>query len=426
MPRSEASPLVRQFRAELARQHRRRRFVPAFQTGAFAADLRDLLDSLDLATLDPRTGLALIVSFYRADARIFAACDDSNGSVGDVFRLDASVRFARFASRCDDPEWVSALLQELVEQDDYGVRDALLDRAAEFLPEATLRALADRLWAAATAGPAASRTPGEARFDRMHRFLLVEQVARQLRDPELFERARRGWSPEMGTAACGDIAREWLSVGDPARALEWLERIPPGERFQREERDRLLLEIYPKLGRQSELVELLWRRLREWPSRLALDELIAVVGEQERPGAVDTITAQLTATGEFRVSDVGFLLDTGRTGVAVDHLLRLRDGIAGQYWNWLLPLAKRFAAAGEPLAATLLYRALLDDILDRANSTIYGHAVRYLRQLEALAPAVADWRGVDDHEGYFQGLRQRHRLKRSFWGRVDAGRSLGD
>jgi len=410
------SALARRFRADLARQHRRRRFIPTFETGAFAADLRALLGSLDPARLDPRTGLTLLADFYRADARIFEVCDDSNGSVGDVFRLDASALFAAFATRCDAPEWVSGLLQELLEQDDYGVRDALLNGAAEFLPAAVLLGLADRLWEAAAASP---RSPGRSNFDRMHRFLLVERVARQLRDPELFERARRGWSPEMGTAACVDIARVWLEAGDPSRALDWLEKIPPGERFQREERDQLLRELYPKLGRQAELVELLWRRLREWPSGTALDELVAVLGEQERAGAVATIVQQLNATEEVRVSDVAFLLDTGHTGVAVDHLLRLRNGIAGQYWGWLLPLAKRFSVAREPLAATLLYRALLDDILARANSTIYGHGARYLRQLEVMASAVADWRGVPDHEAYVHGLRQRHRLKRSFWGRVD-------
>lgn len=411
------SDVARQFRAELAR-HRRRRFVPAFHTGGLAADLRDLIASLDPVTLDPKTGITLIASFYRADARIFEVCDDSSGSIGGVFRLDASARFATFAARCDDPEWVAGVVQELVEQDDYGVRDALLDRAAEFLPVATLRALAGRLWEAATSA-VVPRSPGPSKLGQMRRFLLVEQVARQLRDPELFERARRAWSPELGTAAYVDIARMWAKAADPSRALEWLERIEPGERFLQEERDGLLRELYTRLGRQAELVELLWRRLRECPSRLTLDELVAEIGEAKREGAVATMVAQLNPTEEFRVSDVEFLLDTGQPAVAVDHLVRLRDQISGGQWIWLLPLAERLMAAGEPLGATVLYRALLDDLLSRAQTRAYPHGARYLRQLAAMAPTVADRRGVSSHGEYLAGLRQRHGLKRTFWGLAD-------
>ena len=38
-----------------------------------------------------------------------------------------------------------------------------------------------------------------------------------------------------------------------------------------------------------------------------------------------------------------------------------------------------------PVAATILYRALLDDILDRARSPAYRHAARYLEKLDALS-----------------------------------------
>jgi hypothetical protein len=50
----------------------------------------------------------------------------------------------------------------------------------------------------------------------------------------------------------------------------------------------------------------------------------------------------------------------------------------------LLPAAKMLEA-NHPLAATILYRTLLNDILDRLRSPAYGHAARYLAKLEVLA-----------------------------------------
>jgi len=69
-----------------------------------------------------------------------------------------------------------------------------------------------------------------------------------------------------------------------------------------------------------------------------------------------------------------------------------------------------------PAAATILYRALLDDIPDRARSPAYGHAARYLQKLDALAEHEVAAVSINPHpttEADWRKMRQGAQVKRS-------------
>ena len=100
-------------------------------------------------------------------------------------------------------------------------------------------------------------------------------------------------------------------------------------------------------------------------------------------------------------------------------LVRARlDAIDGNCWWTLTPAAERLENK-EPLAASLLYRRMIDFTLDHGRSQRYGHTSRHLLSCAGLAPLIADWQGHQPHAEYAAGLRQRHPRKSSFWSRVD-------
>ncbi len=67
------------------------------------------------------------------------------------------------------------------------------------------------------------------------------------------------------------------------------------------------------------------------------------------------------------------------------------------------------------------YRALIDDILQRARSPAYGHAARYLARLDALAASGASVEpNAPDHDTYLRNLRQAHGRKAGFWSLIDS------
>ena len=63
-------------------------FIPYRASDAFARELEGWLEDVGTALLpvDPEAAWSLVDRFVRTDARILERADDSNGSIGDVFR----------------------------------------------------------------------------------------------------------------------------------------------------------------------------------------------------------------------------------------------------------------------------------------------------------------------------------------------------
>ena len=249
---------IRRFKAKLVGLKRRRRFIPWGESGAFAGELAALLEDLKAGVDDPRTGCELVAAFYEADRGALGSCDDSNGSVGDVFRFDARDLFISFASSCEEKEWLGDLLLSLNREDDYGVRDALIDCAAGYLPEPVIRTMIERLW------KSAEKESDE--YRKRHWLRMVESLARQIKDAPLFEKARIASWGKLSTAACIDIAQVYLESGDAHTSLSWLERIPVEETFKGDDKNRLLMEVYGKLGQSDKQAEIAWRIFKGYRS----------------------------------------------------------------------------------------------------------------------------------------------------------------
>jgi hypothetical protein len=114
---------------------------------------------------------------------------------------------------------------------------------------------------------------------------------------------------------------------------------------------------------------------------------------------------------------LNFFLKWPRLDLAAKLIFDRRDEWEARHYEVLLPAAVMLEA-DHPLAATILCRALLNDILDRARSPAYGHAARYLAKLEELA-AHDDTSGkIDPHELYRAMLAKKHGRKSGFWSLV--------
>jgi hypothetical protein len=417
---SSESQNVRRFKSALSALKRRKRFVSYAESSTYAKRLRDILSDLEAPTTDPATGAALVAEFIRCDSAALDACDDSNGSIGGVFRIDATEIFVRFAAQSPDKNVIADLLLDLIRQDDYGVRYRLLESASQFLPKEKLRQLADQLWMAGVSARASEDThdPESARsFLRPgnREFRLVDELARQLNDPDLFERASRESDPPLGVAARTEIAQVWLSAGKPRTALEWIESIDPSQTFWARERDDVLRAIHEKLGNRDEVERLAWKRFREGRSAAGLEELLRVIGEQHRDDIVTSEAERILSEPGFRAGEAAYLIDCDLLALAAKYVVDRRQEIDGHDWSRLVPLAKALQRTGEHLAATIVFRALLDATLERGYSPAYSHAAKHLRHLDQLEAAVIDWGDIPPHDAYTSALRASHGRKSSSW-----------
>ncbi|GAB4167322.1 MAG: hypothetical protein Tsb0017_08970 [Geothermobacteraceae bacterium] len=405
-------PAGKELKSSISALKRSRRFVRWGESAGLASELRDLLQQIKDLVEDAQTGCTLVTDFYTTDRSVFGRCDDSSGHVGDVYRYDARELFGSYAKRCADKLWLAKLVLKTSLKDDYGVRDALVDSAAEFLPEAQLRWLIDQYQ------QLAAKETDE--FPRRHWFYQIESLARQLKDAPLFEQTRRAaWGDDPGTAGCVDIARVYLECGDDLTALAWLERIPAGEGFQQQERDELLLAIYDRQGDKQQQAEVARRSFRRQRSRAAFERWVSIVGDDQRADLLDQEVRIILNAPALSLTDANFLTAMEQWDAAESYLQTRAEQLNGDHYQFLLPLAETFESLARPLSASLLYRAMLDSILNRARTTTYGHGARYLRKLDLLAKTVSDWLDIEPHRGYVEQLRQKHGRKTSFWSRYE-------
>lgn len=117
-----------------------------------------------------------------------------------------------------------------------------------------------------------------------------------------------------------------------------------------------------------------------------------------------------------------FFLDWPRLDLAAKLITTHPHRWDGGDWH-ILPKVAGLLEHEHPLASTILYRALLDDILDRARSKAYGHGAKYLGKLALLAGEADPIRpsGMVDHATYLARLKTAHPRKSGFWARVGDG-----
>ena len=403
---------VRRFKKKLTGLKRSRRFIDWRSSSGFARDLEMLLQDVKAGVTDPLTGIKLVAAFYETDESVFNRCDDSSGHVGDVFRFDAKELFLEYASCCTDKEKVADIILKLSRENNYGVRDTLIECAGECLPEPVIRTMI-----AALQGLADQE---QDKFGKRRHLRLIESLARQIKDPELFEKTRIAAWGKLSTAAIIDIARVWLESGDVQAACSWIEKIPEEETFQAYERDQLLREIYQKQGDTEKLAALLYRQFKTYHSTDTLQSLLDVIGHDKREKVVAEEAALILEDTEMRESDAQFLIAVGKIDEAETYLLHRAEQLDGTYYWSLLPLAEAMESENRNLAACLIYRSLLVSILERGYTKAYPHGVRYLKKLDQLSGTITDWKRFPDHEAFKERIIQAHSRKRSFWSKYEA------
>lgn len=402
---------VQRFKKKLAGLKRSRRFVDWRESSGFARELEMLLQDVKAGVADPLTGVELIASFYETDETVFERCDDSSGDIGDVFRYDAKELFVEYASRCTDKEKIADTILKLNRKDDYGVRDTLIDCAGDCLPDPVIHAMITTLQGRA------DKEKDE--YRKRHHLMLIESLARQIKDAKLFEKTRIASWGEPSTAALVDIARVYLESGDIETAHSWLKKIPEGENFQKYEREKLLLEIYKKQGDSEKLTELLYQKFRSYHSTDTLQALLDVIGHDKRDDIVVDEVAQILESNALRESDAEFLIAIGKMDEAEAYLLKRADQLDGNNYASLLSLAETMENESRHLVASLIYRRLLTSILERGYTKAYPHGVRYLKKLDKLAAAISAWKDCNHHEAFKEQIIGAHGRKRSFWSKYE-------
>ncbi len=408
------------FRKTLSGWRRSTRFHGYREAREFGHMLDGWLDQVarELLPRDPPAALALFEAFIAADAAWFDRADDSDGVIGDAVR--AACRYwLQAAARCETPRdvWPERLL-ELYEADQYGARDELLRSAGLLLDEPAQRGLVARLESRLAQAVDASPRGQSPPIGVFHISGALSLLAESLRDPDIQVRASLRYSPNPNPVQRQAFARAYLDADRPADALAWLQ--DPWGHLDGSRQD-LLAEALERLGRFEESSPIRRRTFERTLSDFHFQRWLEHLPEPEHGDAV-VHARQLALRHDDLTAAATLLLQLGDATAAEARLVAEPGRIDGNHYGSLVPLAKALRDHGCPRGETVVYRALLKAILDRAYARAYGHAARYWTRLKEIADSGAGLLPLQSHEAFEAEIRARHGRKSAFWAYVNGTR----
>jgi hypothetical protein len=324
-------------------------------------------------------------------------------------------RVVRESGALPKMDWV-ARLKEVAGQDDCGVRRAMLQQAHLLFDEPQLRAMAEsqerQAVAALATEPGDLGAPDDVPHDPRVQTLVLQDIAKALQDPQLYNRAVRLHHVNPDDRALEAMARFHLDCGDATGALDILES--PWEGGRETVRLDLLDRAYGQLGDNASRIDVRRKRYQHLPcvwTYQALNELLDVPARQELRAqvSIDAVELRDVATA------AQLLCAAGNWPLAQAILLARAKEFDVTLGTQLEPLAKEAEARRYPLMSVIIWRALLNPILERGASKAYYHAAQYLSELRRLAGTIDDHRGLPTHAEYEARLRERHGRKTGFW-----------
>ncbi|WP_120010111.1 DUF6880 family protein [Teichococcus vastitatis] len=400
---------------------RSRGFIEWDKLRPLARELDGLRETIagSLAAADPRAAVAQMRLLLGLTGNVFERSDDGSGALGEVFRqagADLGRLWALLPGR--DPLMLAREVLALWDADGYGETDRLLEAAAPALGSegrAELRRLLETRLAAQPRSRMSDAFEGwQGRF----------QISFRLRDLADLEGDVDGYitAVEAGgraeNFAC-EIAERLIARGRPEEALAWLDRPSDWQESEAIRRTDLRIAALEALGRHEEAQALRWDAFGRWLTPQHLRPYLRALPDFDDVEAEEQAMAHALAHADRNLA-LSFLTGWPRLDAANRLVRAHHEEMDGRDYGRLRPAAEALAER-YPAAATLLHRALAEDVLRRASSRQYTYAVRDIRSCISLAPLLPTEPDLESHEMFLARLRREHGRKAGFWALLEDG-----
>lgn len=428
--------LAKEVRKRLATIARSRSFIDWQGVRSLAEDLdaqrRAIVETV--SRKDPGEALDLLWRFMALAPSVFDRCDDSNGTVISVFHDACSaIGDVALAAKPDATALADQAFEALV-ANDYGQFDGLIGVLTTALGQTGLEHLRQRMidlsnqpvakpadkyrvklgWS--SAGPIyADEMAERSRISTVRHAL--QDIADAMGDVDAFieqfdEQARK--VPKIAA----EIARRLLAAGRAGEAWQTIEVTEQRRRnndwdWPDFEWEDARIDVLDALGRTGDAQAARWACFER---SLSSSHLRAYLKRLPDFDDIETEKKALDYAQRSRnlLQAVAFLVSWPALDRAADLVLERADELDGDHYEILTRVANALAGKN-PLAATLVLRAMIDFSLRTGRSTRYRHAARHLLDCSSLASAIKDFGRFEPHDAYDNRLRREHARKSSFW-----------
>jgi hypothetical protein len=370
-----------------------------------------------LAAQDPEGAIERLWNLIGIADSVTDRLGEGIGDVEEIF-LEAMADLGRLyaAQPSRDRRALARRVLAYCEGEKLGSRDALIHHLGEALGGEGRAELRRATEAALKALPPAKDWREEG--GRRHLAFRLALLADQEGDTDAYIAAIRAGGME-GTHAT-EVAERLIAANRPAEALEWLDR-PRRHPDYHDDQDHtaadLRIAALEALGREDEAQSLRWRTFAQTLSARHLRDHLKRLPDFEDFTAEQKALAIASAHPQAEPA-LAFLIAWPALDRA-DRLVRERLGaLDGRDYHTLRPAA---AALEEkyPETASLLYRRMIESVLDRGSSKQYPYAAQDLQSCARLAARLPAAAQIESHAAFLARLQKAHGRKYGFWGLVN-------
>ena len=390
-----------------------KRFISYRESFSFADKLDQINQGIEqLITQAPDLAIKLCQRFIEIDGSICERVDDSSGFLSDCYMTTYELLDRAFIEAKSEPEVVGNYLYDVYSQDDYGLRGYILENCKQ-----SLKAGADYVLERLLRGRPlkdyvnlnALKIIADVRGDVDAYIALIKQ------DEQRFNRP-------LSARSIFEIAKRLNAAFRSEEAITWLNKVED-DGYHYSEKIQLLIEAYQLEGKDQQARQLLWERFERY---LRAEDYLTYLKYAKEPekNTVETKAVTLAKTHDDLSSTLAFLTDIHQWN-EVEAIIIARtkaETLDGSNYSLFRKLSNSLSQQEKNLAATLLRRVLVEDVLDRAQSKYYHYAVSDLKKANDFAESVTNWQDFASHQAFMQSLQTRHARKHAFWSKVgDAG-----
>lgn len=411
--KKDISELVKSLKKEIKSLGRSTYFYSYYQAGELAEEIYQLQMDIENTVLPGSPDLA----FKLADDLLDTAenslnrCDDSDGSVGDVYR-DTCLLWLKTASLSAVPAtgWVP-VIKKLADNNDYGVLDLLLPNANQLLSEDELRQLADYY----ERGLVASLKKKKGDIESINWSVNLHSIAEALKDPALYIRATLLGSPEPNSLQMESMVQFSLNCGAYDEALNWLQKDWGEHGWSKPDARRLslLAECYLGLNQPEKHLSTLIELMDASPTFENFQRVQPLVSEEGARELREKLIVLVSNETEL-YDQLDPLLKLGENSKA--EKIAIERAVEFSEWHYIQLVSLLGKVPEENrLFRIILLRTLTDDILERGRTQAYHHGARYLQQLDQLDKNIDAYSSLQNHVEYMAKVKAKHGRKYSFW-----------
>jgi hypothetical protein len=372
-----------------------------------------------LAAQDRERAIELLWDFLGIADTVLNRMGDGIGAVEEIFGA-AMEDLGRLSAR-PPPRNPTALARRVLaycERDGFGSTGALIRHMAEALGVAGRTEIRRATEAALKAVPRSAQPrdwQGDAK--RRHFAFRLALLADLENDADAFIAAIHGGGMESTHGL--NVAERLIDANRPAEALTWLDK--PRQRFEDDDSDGadtdLRVAALEAMGRKDDAQSVRWRHFERFLNAEHLRAHLKRLPDFEDFEAEQK--ALEVAAGHEQTERALALLIEWRALDRADRLVRERQAtLDGRFYEVLRPAAEALEEKF-PEAASLLYRRLVESVLDRGSSKQYPYAARDFQSCTRLSLRLPTPGSIETHVAFVARLQVAHGRKYGFWGLME-------